>query len=357
VARKAKIQLALLVVAVIAGLIISNFSYFLTLGILEGAKSVFTEDSEVLVDDSGIPIVDYGTVDGTRIGKQRNPVVVCQQAMDYWEELQERGDPADRRRFLNCANWLCDNAVPMEGYLMLEYDYPLWAYGLEGINGSGMAQGLALPVLSRAAEISSERDYLGTAEGLMGAFYVEEEDGGVTHKYEGDGWWYEEYATRSGPHPRVLNGMIYAMLGLYDYYERTGSARAKFLFDKGAEAAQRDLPDYDQGGHSLYDAMGLPASRMYHNTHVRQLEQLYEITGEELFNAYAVRWKGHMERTMIQRLLDGPGTRDLAVLLLSIVAVFLLLEIFYLLIAAFRKADKEKGPPSGEDVSSPCNGP
>ena len=51
------------------------------------------------------------------------------------------------------------------------------------------------------------------------------------------GWWFEEYANAFNPQqPRVLNGMGFTLLGIYDYYEYTHSLKAKFLFDKGLKS-------------------------------------------------------------------------------------------------------------------------
>jgi D-glucuronyl C5-epimerase C-terminus len=43
----------------------------------------------------------------------------------------------------------------------------------------------------------------------------------------------------------VLNGMMFAVLAIYDYYVCTGDPAARYFFDKGVVALRNDLPFYD----------------------------------------------------------------------------------------------------------------
>ena len=44
--------------------------------------------SRIILDNSGVPIVDYGYIGGMYIGKQRNPVTISQRAFVYEEEYR-----------------------------------------------------------------------------------------------------------------------------------------------------------------------------------------------------------------------------------------------------------------------------
>lgn len=158
-----------------------------------------------------------------------------------------------------------------------------------------MAQGQAIQALKRAYDVSRDQKYLDTANALLNSFFVEVKEGGVTYKTERDGWWYEEYASNGRvKESRVLNGMMYAMLGIYEYYEFTGHEDAKYLFDQGVFALKKNLPRYDANGYSYYDILeGL--ALQYHNVHIELLERLYHITKEEHFREYHDRWQSYKE--------------------------------------------------------------
>ena len=95
--------------------------------------------------------------------------------------------------------------------------------------------------MALADNISNESKFLDNAKQFMNAFYVEARDGGVTYKTPNDGWWYEEYASRDGLHPRILNGMMATLRDLHAYYIDTGDEEAKLLFNKGILALRSIL--------------------------------------------------------------------------------------------------------------------
>ncbi len=66
---------------------------------------------------------------------------------------------------------------------------------------------------------------------LLNSFFIEVKKSsivGVTYKAPFNGW-YEEYAGKGGKESRVLNGMRYPLLGIYDYYNYTHGSEAKYL--------------------------------------------------------------------------------------------------------------------------------
>jgi hypothetical protein len=156
-----------------------------------------------------------------------------------------------------------------------------------------MAQAQALGILARAYNITHEIKYLNTSKMLLNSFFVEVKDGGVTYKSPTNGWWYELYAgdNTGAKQPRVLNGMMFTLVGLYDYYNHTKNNTAKYLFDKGMLALESYLPLYDNNGSSYYDILKTPGKSIYHLANVRLLSQLYQITGQQYLKVYYDRWK------------------------------------------------------------------
>jgi hypothetical protein len=66
-----------------------------------------------LMYDNGIPILDYNYVAGIYVGLQRNPVTIAHYADDYYESYKNTRDDRFREDFLNCANWIVENSVPL----------------------------------------------------------------------------------------------------------------------------------------------------------------------------------------------------------------------------------------------------
>lgn len=153
-----------------------------------------------------------------------------------------------------------------------------------------MAQGQAIQALLKAYVVTNETKYLETSTLLLNAFFIDVQNGGVKLQSE-NGWWYEEYAHENGRESRALNGMIFALFGIHDYYLSTGDVNAKFLFDKGIDSLKQELQLYDFDGYSYYDRLQTPAGVKYHNIHVQQTQKLFEITQEEIFSEYHKKWQ------------------------------------------------------------------
>jgi heparosan-N-sulfate-glucuronate 5-epimerase len=249
------------------------------------------QESQILLDRFGVALVKYGYIGENYIGLQRNPTTISTTATDYYSKYKSNGNETAREIFLNNTNWLVDNAVPHGSYSILEYDFP-WHYELKPPWRSAMAQALAMQALIRAHEETGYEKYLESAKMLLNSFFVEVEDGGVTYKTSNDGWWYEEYAADTSTEPRVLNGMMFTLLGLYDYIEYTNESSAKYLFDQGVIALRNNLPSYDNSkySYSYYDVHKTTNPLSYHIIQVELLGKLYNITKEEILKVYHDRW-------------------------------------------------------------------
>jgi hypothetical protein len=59
--------------------------------IIYSYAKIITENNqttEIITDDSGIPIVDYKIKNGYYIGKQYNPVTISQHALNSWQKYR-----------------------------------------------------------------------------------------------------------------------------------------------------------------------------------------------------------------------------------------------------------------------------
>lgn len=325
-----KKHFALILVAILLTIPISYLSYdmaltFITKSVIL-AYNIPDPGKGILLDKAGMPMFDYGYTDGVYIGIQRNPVHVSQQAFKYWDEFQN-GDEKSRELFLNCADWLVDNAVLRDNYTVWEYNFPWPDRNLTPPWISGMAQGLGIQVLVRAYNITGDQKYLKIGDSSLQSFFVEVKDRGVTYKdQETGGYWYEEYPNPyDSKEDRVLNGFIFALLGIHEYYERTGDEDAKYLFDKGIIELKNHLSDYDTGEWTYYDHIGNNANIGYHHTHVTQLAQLYEITHDPILEQYHQKWKSYEDNPLLK--YKNMNKKQKAVYPFNFFAIFIILEI------------------------------
>lgn len=282
----------------------------------------------ITTNEKGIPTVDYGNP----IGKQINPVTVSLYALDYFEEYK-KGDECSKQLFLNCADFLVNNLIDKGNYSVWEYNFPWKIYNMTPPWRSAMAQGLGIQVLAYAYNLTGERRYLESARRALNAFYVDVQEGGVTIKENG-GCWYEEYADEGGKMSRVLNGHNFALLGIYEYYKITGDIDAKYLFDKGVASLKRHAHEYDANCWTYYDALGNLADEKYHNIHIKQMLELYNITGDELFKDYYEKWNSY--NSYFNRLIK-PSKLEIRVFVVNLFLIIILFETVIFLIRYKRR--------------------
>lgn len=278
-------------------------------------------------DDKGIPFLIEGT-----IGKQRNPMTVCNKALSYHEKFA-KGDSSQLILFMNCANWLADDLTKQDDFSVLKYNYNWAFYNMVAPWRSGLANGVSLQVFIKAHAASGDEKYLAVAKQILNSFYVEVNKGGVTYKSENEGWWFEEFADEGGYVSRVLNGHMFALLGIHDYFNYTHDSSANYLFKQGLLALKNNLPKYDKGeGHSWYDRRGTPANLKYHSIHIDLLDRLYKITGDPIYKFYEDKWKTYSPPLLTTRLVTPPVKRiDMAIWLFNFaIASVIVWPLFYM---------------------------
>jgi hypothetical protein len=83
---------------------------------------------------------------------------------------------------------------------------------------------------------------------------------------------------------------------LWLYWEITNDSNAKIIFDKGISYLKKNLWRYDTGSWSSYDLLENQATAEYHKAQISQLEELHDITGENVFKVYADRFQKYLEQ-------------------------------------------------------------
>ena len=158
--------------------------------------------------------------------------------------------------FFHGAEWFLNNQDESGGWpsqVVFNKDrkkYPGAAQLEAGWYGA-MCQGQAISVLVRAAHQSGDDKYLRAAEEAIKVFSVPSSQGGVKAVFLDKYPWYEEYPT--DPPTFILNGFMYALLGLYDLKSVSSSKMASSLYKAGIESLAAMLPLYDSGASTFYD--------------------------------------------------------------------------------------------------------
>jgi heparosan-N-sulfate-glucuronate 5-epimerase len=244
-------------------------------------------------DAAGIPQLNYRG----KIGLQHNPIAIAQWGLGNYN-LFCHGESEDRKKkFIAASDWLCAHLERNAfGCWVWNHNFN-WEYRsmLHAPWYSGLAQGQGVSLLLRAYRATGAASYLDAAEKAFGSFLKSTGDGGVTFTDTRGNTWFEEYVV--SPPTHILNGFIWAIWGVYDYFLATESVTARNLFAQAALTLRENLARYDLGFWSLYEQSGtlLPmvASPFYHRLHVIQLRIMHRITGDEVFASYADKWEGY----------------------------------------------------------------
>jgi heparosan-N-sulfate-glucuronate 5-epimerase len=251
-------------------------------------------------DDSGIPLLDYRG----KIGRQYNPIAIAQWGLGNYSQLRRGGGPERKARFLLASDWMRDHLEQNASGIWVwnhhfnwEYRSPLCAPWY-----SGLAQGQGISLLVRAHKETGNEYYMAAANRAFGSFLKATDKGGVTFTDQNRNLWFEEYIV--SPPTHILNGLIWAAWGVYDYFLATKSLTAQELFASAVKTLIENLEHYDLGFWSLYEQSGtrLPmvASPFYHRLHIMQLRVMHQLTREGVFASYADRWENYT-RSRINR--------------------------------------------------------
>jgi len=243
-----------------------------------------------------IPVGDIITMDKNEIVMYKvpytteyhyYPVYIAEYALGNFERYKKTKDEKYKEIFFRQTDWLVSN---MSDNGVWEHNYTLPYYNFKIPWVHGMAQGLAISVLLRAYKLTQKHVYLKTAKKAFCAFELDLKDGGVKFVDEKGNVWLEEYGI--SPPAHILNGFIFALFGVHDFYLVTKDKRAFRLWEEGLKTLETYLPMYDLGYWSLYNLIHQhPAPIMYHKIHISQLNALYLLTGREIFLHYADKWK------------------------------------------------------------------
>ncbi|WP_448003839.1 D-glucuronyl C5-epimerase family protein [Agromyces bauzanensis] len=246
------------------------------------------------VDDTGVAVYR----DPSTGEPAEHPIVYAQYAIAALLEWEETGDDEWLEAVERNAQELVDVHVERDGAWWFQYDWN-WTYYERTLTApwwSGMAQGEALAVFSRLAVIRPENPFWREAADHTFASFLQRDTGDGkpwSTLIDGDHLWFEEYAGDQPP-LLVMNGHVFAIYGLFEYFVLTGDETVAAYIDGGATTILESMPLFRaEGGVSYYcsqaDYCRSPdwQNQSYHPIHISQLRTLGRITGDERFSQWA----------------------------------------------------------------------
>jgi hypothetical protein len=251
----------------------------------------------VVLDEDGIPLTWFGDA------YYYNPAFVAEHALSLYGRYT-RGELtlSSFRKTVDRLLSLQDERGAFRYGFPYRYMDTLFQPGWT----SGLAQGYALSALARAALVLGDPRYLDAGDRALEYLTTPVASGGLMDTMSSlhgslEGFIFFQEAVASPP-TYVLNGYMFALLGLYDW-SQLGRARASAqrYFDRGVLTLSQILPYYDLGAFSAYDLQHLTYARLphvagdYHLMHIYQLHALASITDIPALSAFELAWRRYID--------------------------------------------------------------
>ncbi len=235
------------------------------------------------IDADGIPINKLA--DGRTM---HFATTIVQKALGHWDQWLLTQNDAEKQEFTRLSYWLLTQQDEHGGW-------PVWfKLNIPSLSPySAMTQGECISAFVRAWKLTGDSKF---AEGAQRAFELlcePIEDGGPAF-YEGDELFLEEMP--STPRSSILNGWIFALFGLYDYWLAFKDREAQNLFQQSLNTLNRHLHEYDAGYWSYYDIKSHLASPFYHDLHIHQLHALSMVDEDPVLTEFHDRWAEYQRR-------------------------------------------------------------
>ena len=237
-------------------------------------------------DQHEVPRKDYRAQ-----GPQYNPLFIAWWGLSNLQKHLKSHDKEYLRKFLVQITWLKANAVHRDDGSVVWPCYFDWQEGLCKLTSpwiSAMYQGVVISTLVRGFRINGDRELLDLSKRAATVFLHDIEKGGVRTS-EGGGVLYEEYPAY--PLPRVLDGFLFSLLGLYDLVVQTGSSDIRRLFDEGIDGLKGALESWNyRNKWSWYGSHGYLCPPHYHKLNTILLSILGRLTGDATLQRFAALW-------------------------------------------------------------------
>jgi len=253
-------------------------------------------------DQGGVPLLNYHG----RVGKQYNPIAIAQYGLGHYNLYKKNNSQKNLEIVIKQADWLVNNLEKNKQGVWVWLHHFDWEYRdkLKAPWYSALAQGNGISLLARVYQETKNERYLATAREAFQSFSRTVNAGGVLYLDRNGDAWLEEAVVEPPTH--ILNGFLWTLFGVWDYWLLTKDEGAKNLFDQCVKTLKNNLKNFDVSLWSLYEQSGtkmkMLASSFYHNLHIVQLKILYKITNEPIFKEFAEKWEKYKRNWLYRNL-------------------------------------------------------
>jgi hypothetical protein len=243
--------------------------------------SLVSLDFDYPIDDQGVIVFIYEK------SEYYHPVKISQKILQFLNSYIKTNNPEYLDRAKLFAQKLIEISFESKDAIYFPYDFDWPLHGNEEMIApwySGMAQGQALSAFVRLYKITREDKYLEISEKIFRSFtyFKGENEPWIVYVDEAGYLWIEEYPMEVQTH--VLNGFIFGIYGLYDYYLLTKDPLSKQLLQASITTIHQYISEFrNEGNISFYCLKHKVKSVEYHRIHIYQLAMLYKITGDDFF--------------------------------------------------------------------------
>lgn len=267
--------------------------------------------ARVEVSPLGTGIRDAKGVPMYKIGSKLydHPVAQAQDGLRALESFRISNDPAYMNQARLDAQRLLDRKVLRDSGMFFPYPFDFALHGntantIRAPWYSGMAQGQALSLFSRLADITKEPSWRLAADATFASLLLPPDAQNTSLPFVS--WvdsdkhlWIDEYAQQPlTKADRTFNGHIFAVFGVWDYFRISQDARAAKIFAGALENVRYHV---DRGWRlrswiSHYCLTHGTLSAKYHQIHVGQLLTLHAITASTSWAVWSDRFRDDYPR-------------------------------------------------------------
>jgi hypothetical protein len=248
--------------------------------------------SEGIVDTAGVRMVDIAG------GVYDHPVAQATYGIEQLDAYRLTGRAEHLRSAKAQAARLLDRRVESRGGWFFPYAFDFALHGdtrdlMRAPWFSAMAQGKALTLFVRLHEVTKEGQYATAADRVFATLLATPDRTlpWVNWVDQGGYLWLELYPRwpAAETSDATLNGHIWVIYGLHDYYAATKDPEALRLWRGGIAMVERyAAQDFREPGWiSRYCLLHPVHSARYHEHHVSQFLELHKLTGSPAFAALA----------------------------------------------------------------------
>ena len=253
---------------------------------MRAAKTHYTDGTyRTKFDERGVPMIP------TQDGYKYFPINISQYGFILLSEYNSNKSDSILTTLKELVNVLESLKSEDKYQAIWWHDFKNLRYNIPAPWASAMAQGEIISFYLRMYQITNDKNLLITSEKAANFLLDETHNKRVAIRDENGYLWLEEYP--STPPSYVLNGFVYALFGLVDLYRVKRGSKIKKAIDECFLTLSKNIHRFDAGYWSYYDLLIKELVRYYYqkNVHVLELEVLYILTNDEVFNKYAKKWK------------------------------------------------------------------